>query len=61
MKPQNQGEHEFGIRLSDDLLRALKREQDRLRALRPGARITLSDAIRETLWRVINKSRPSPH
>jgi hypothetical protein len=45
------GEKQFGLRLPNDLWEALQRERERLLAERPGARVTVTDTIREILWR----------
>jgi hypothetical protein len=44
-------EKQFGLRLPGELWEALGKERDRLASERPGARVTITDTIREVLWR----------
>jgi hypothetical protein len=45
------GEKQFGLRLPSDLWDALEKERERLANDRPGARVTITDTVREVLWR----------
>jgi hypothetical protein len=57
MAQNEDGQRRITLTVSDDLWDALCVEQERLKETRPGTRITVSDTIRELLWRALKSNR----